>query len=152
VATELITPEEAAVLDAHAPPVALMLSLGSVFSVPPNIHASNVRTMREGVIDGTISHLCCDGVVTREPLVSGQKLVLVESIATLLGFYNNGVDADGAPIIVAAYGKPFLHRAFDVTVGPAMPPISYTSSLHYETVVLHVVSMRRPKSEPPESK
>ncbi len=141
-ATELITPEEAAKLGAHAPSASVMLTLSKTFSVPANIHASNVRSMRR---DGS-TNLFCQGVVSSIPLVYGEEMVFVESAALLLGFYNNGFDEAGAPILVAAYGKPVFLRGHNVTIGPDTSATVCCSVFHYEDMILYVTCDVDPKT------
>jgi len=134
--TELIAPEEAAKLGAHAnPPVSIVLTAVEKFGLPTSVYASNVRAMRR-----IEPNLMCHGVVTNTPLEWNKEMVIVEAMAPLLGFYNHGVDEDGKPVLVAAYGKPTLTKAWRVAVGPTLQPTAYLGAFHYESVVFYIRS------------
>lgn len=129
---DLITPEDAAKLGARDPKVALILAVAETFHVPSSVFGSNVRSAHN---DRDVVFVC-DGVVMAEPLVGGKAMVLIEALAPLLGFYN----AEPG-VLCAAYGKPVLHRAWNVVVGSTIRPIvSSANTIYYEAVVFHVQS------------
>jgi hypothetical protein len=139
---ELLSQEAAAELGAHAPGACVVLSLTKKYAVPTSVHASNVRSMMK---PGDLSALCCQGVVSREPLVGGEEMCLVESLALLLGFYNNGFDEAGFPILVAAYGKLQPVCSWRVTIGPTVGATVMRGACHYSDVVLYIVSQQEHK-------
>lgn len=83
----------------------------------------------------------CQGIVFHHPLERGDAFVLVESIATVLGFYN------GEPgVLCAAYGKPVLLKAWNVTVGPMLSSsVAMANVAYFDTVVLYIQSEHTPK-------
>jgi hypothetical protein len=140
--TDLITPEAAAEQGAHAPAVAVVLLLTKIGATPTTVHASNVRSARR---DGEV--VLCGGVVLREPVVFGEGMILTESAAPLLGFYNGGYDESHAPILCAAYGRPVLIKSMKVTVGQTFKPyVNSVPAIHYEGLNLSIVSESVPKT------
>lgn len=134
--TELVTPEAAAEQGVRAPVAVVVLLLTKGGTSPATVHASNVRSARR---DNSV--IFCGGVVLREPVVFGEDMVLTESAAPLLGFYNGGYDELGAPILCAAYGKPVLIHTTKVTVGQTFQPyVNSVPAIHYEGLSLNIVS------------
>lgn len=143
----MLTSEEAVALDASAPGSAIVLTLVREFRVPVSVHVSNVRSAWRQASERsprTGGVFICGGVVVREPLMLGEEFFLVEAVAPLSGFFN---PAPG--VLCAAYGKPILHKAWNVTVGPTVnPAISSAMAIVYETVVFYVQSEYTPPPAP----
>lgn len=135
---KLIAVDEAAKFGARSAPFAMVISLSKDYHLPGTVHSSNVRAARR---DQSIFML--DGVVLRAPIVFCDRLILVESTAPLIGFYNAELGA-----LCAAYGSPILHRAWDVTVAATFRPyVNSTPAIVYETVTLNVLGEHTPKSD-----
>jgi len=130
-ATELISPEEARSQGASAPATAMVLAVGEAYHAPASVYSSNVRSMHR---DGD-KVFVCEGVVLPKPVIFNQELILVESTAPLLGFYN----AEPG-VLCGAYGKPQPLRAWRVVVGSTLKPYVISGAIHYESIVFHLVA------------
>lgn len=134
----LIPIEEARKLGAQAPAMAIVLGLARDFHLPASVHSSNVRAARREP-----QTFMVDGVVFREPVTFGDRLVLVEATAPLIGFYN----AEPG-VLCGAYGSPVLHRAWDVEVVATFRPyVNSAPAVVYETITLTVIGQHEPKSK-----
>lgn len=132
----LIPIEEAAKFGAKAPPFAVVLSVAKDFHLPATVHSSNVRAARR---DKEVYMI--DGLVVRAPVTFGERLVLVEATAPLIGFYN----AEPG-VFCGAYGSPTLHKAWDIEVAATFRPyINSTPAVVYESVTCRVLGEHDPK-------
>lgn len=134
----IIPIEEAKKFGAQAPAFAVVLGLGKDFHLPASAHSSNVRAARREP-----QTFMVDGVVFKTPVTFGDRLVLVEATAPLIGFYN----AEPG-VFCGAYGTPVLHKAWDVEVAATFRPyISSAPAVVYETITLTVLGEHEPKSK-----
>lgn len=145
----MLTIEEGRRLGDSAAGAAVAISLGREFGIPTDVRASNVRSAFR---PSQTTVILCQGVVSRRALVYGEKMVLVEAAAPLLGFYNGGFEPDGTPILAAAYGKLELVRAWNVMVGSTVNATVMTNVFHYQDMILHIDSNFDPKTPKPVEK
>lgn len=132
----IIPIEEAAKFGAQAPAFALVLGLGREYHLPASAHSSNVRSARRDP-----QTFLVDGVVFKTPVTFGDRLVLVQATAPLIGFYN----AEPG-VFCGAYGTPILDRAWDVEVAATFRPyISSAPAVVYESITLTVIGEHQPK-------
>jgi len=126
-----LTIEEGQQKGATAPLFAVCIKLGRTPTAPPSIHGGNVRGMTR-LGDAFLA----DMVVVADELHPGDNLILVESTAPLIGYYNPEPD-----VICGAYGRPVVRAAWNVTVGHVVSQtIASGPAVHYEGILLHITT------------
>ena len=135
--SELISVEEAAAQGVTESPIAAVASIDENYRVPYSVQGSNVLRFWSEKADPKT--LFCENVVMRRELKVGDGLILVLSIAKLLGFYN----AEPG-VICPAYGKPEMSGAWRVVVKSVIRPTHMSGVVVHDAVIVEVAESYNP--------